>query len=156
VTTARKAAVVGVAVLAIASLRFYVARRGVPFVAASRLEAGASIPHMDHAPRHGGLVLMRGDTHFEVVLSPAGNCQVYFSDATRTELPASFALEVDVGLAGINGGRQNVPFQIDPEGRMWSGRLNLIDDPHAIVRVTYVARGEQPYWIDVPLSAWSS
>jgi hypothetical protein len=109
---------------------------------------------MDHTPKHGGLVLMRGDTHFEVVLSPGGLCQVYFTDATRSELPATFASEVDIGLASLNGERQNVPFQVDPEGRMWIGRLTMTSDPQAIVRVTYVARGEQPYWIDVPLSAW--
>jgi hypothetical protein len=37
---------------------------------------------------------------------------------------------------------------------MWIGQLKITNDPQAIVRVTYVARGEQPYWIDVPLSAW--
>jgi hypothetical protein len=30
----------------------------------------------------------------------------------------------------------------------------MADDSQAIVRVTYVAHGEPPYWIDLPLSAW--
>jgi hypothetical protein len=154
VTAAQKLTVVGVAVLAIVGLRVYVVTQGVPVVSPPRVEPGATLPHMDHSPRHGGLVLMRGDTHFEVVLSPTGTCQVYFTDATRTELPASFASDVDIGLAGMNGERQNVPFRVDPQGKMWIGRLTMTNDPHAIVRVTYVARGEQPYWIDVPLSAW--
>ena len=97
---------------------------------------------------------MRGDTHFAVVLSKVGLGQVYFTDATRTALPASFASEVDIGLATLDGDRQNVPFQVDPGGKMWTGRLKMTSDRQAIVRVTYVAQGEQPYWIDVPLSAW--
>ena len=152
--TSQKLIVVGVAVVALVGVRVYLVRQGVSAAAGPRVEAGATVPHMDHSPRHGGLVLMRGDTHFEVVLSPGGMCQVYFTDATRTELPASFASEVDIGLASMSGDRQNVPFQLDPEGKMWIGRLTMTNDPHAIVRVTYVARGEQPYWIDIPLSAW--
>jgi hypothetical protein len=109
---------------------------------------------MDHAPRHGGLVLMRGDTHFEIVLTRNGDSQVYFSDASRSELPASYASEVDLGLIGSGGERQNVPLRAARDGKMWTGRLNLTRDADAIVRVTYVAAGEQPYWIDVPLSAW--
>jgi hypothetical protein len=152
--TSKKLIVVGVAVLALLGVRVYLVRQGVSAAAAPRVEPGATVPHMDHTPKHGGLVLMRGDTHFEVVMSPGGLCQVYFTDATRSELPATFASAVDIGMASLNDERQNVPFQVDPEGRMWTGRLTMTSDPQAIVRVTYVARGEQPYWIDVPLSAW--
>jgi hypothetical protein len=153
-STSRKLVIVAIVVLALAGLRLYFVHHGVAVAAAPRVEPGATVPHMDHSPRHGGLVLMRGDTHFEVVLGVNGDCRVYFTDATRTELPASFADEVDIGLASLDGERQNVPFQVDPEGKMWIGQLKITNDPQAIVRVTYVARGEQPYWIDVPLSAW--
>jgi hypothetical protein len=141
--------------LTIVGLRFYFVRYGASIVSPRRLEPGASLPHMDHSPRHGGLVLMRGDTHFEIVVAQGGTWTVYFSDASRTELPASFANEVDIGLAGTSRERQDVPLQIDPEGTRWIGQLHVPDDPETIVRVTYVARGEPPYWIDVPLSAWS-
>jgi len=157
VKTSQKLLIVAVVVAALASLRVYFLRQGVSAASPAtpaRLEPGATVPHMDHTPRHGGLVLMRGDTHFEVVMSKGGLCQVYFTDATRTELPASFASEVEIGLASLDGERQSVPFQADPEGKMWIGRLKVTDDPHLIVRVTYVAQGEQPYLIDVPLSAW--
>jgi hypothetical protein len=154
VKTSQKLIIVGVAVVGLIGLRLYFAREGVSAAAPPRVEPGATVPHMDHRPRHGGLVLMRGDTHFEVVLNASGNCQVYFTDATRSELPATFASEVDIGLATLGGERQSVPFQADPDGKMWIGRLKMTSDPQAIVRVTYVARGEQPYWIDVPRSAW--
>lgn len=149
----QKLAVVGVVLLAILGLRVYLQRQNVS-AAAPRVEPGATVPHMDHSPRHGGLVLMRGDTHFEVVLGKSGDCRVYFTDATRTDLPASFASEVVVGLATLDGRRESVSFQIDPGGNTWIGQLTMPDDPQTIVRVTYTAPGEQPYWIDVPLSAW--
>lgn len=152
-----KLAVIGVAIAALVGFRAYVVRYGVPFVEATspELEPGATMPHMDHAPKQGGLVLMHGDTHFEVVIAREdGRIRVFFTDAVRAALPASFAEEVDVGLATLDGQRQNVPLQMDPEGRTWIGRIDLKNDPKAIVRVTYIGRGEQPYWIDVPLSAW--
>jgi hypothetical protein len=153
VKTSQKLIALGIVVVALAGLRVYFLRQSIS-AAPARVEPGATVPHMDHSPRHGGLVLMRGDTHFEVVLNPDGRCQVYFTDATRADLPASFASEVDIGLAALDGERQNVPFQIDPDGKMWIGRLKMTNDRQAIVRVTYVGRGEQPYWIDVPRSAW--
>ena len=54
-------------------------------------------PHMDHAPRHGGLVGMSGDVHLELVAldepgPPArARWKVYLSDAYRTPLPVSEA-----------------------------------------------------------------
>ena len=152
-TISKKLAVVGIVLIAILGIRVYLQRQQVS-AEAPRIEPGATLPHMDHAPRHGGLVLMRGDTHFEIVLTRAGVGRVYFSDATRTELPASFASRVEIGIATLDGQRQTVPFHIDPEDKTWIGQLKLPSDPQTIVRVTYVAPGEQPYWIDVPLSAW--
>ena len=152
--TSQKLILLGIVIVGLVGVRVYFRRQSVSAEAPTRVEPGATVPHMDHSPRHGGLVLMRGDTHFEVVLNKDGLGQVYFTDASRTELPATFATEVDIGLATLDGDRQNVPFQVDPGGKMWTGRLKMTNDPQAVVRVTYVAQGEQPYWIDVPLSAW--
>lgn len=152
----QKAGIILAAIAVVAGARFYLQRRPASAIAPAKIEAGATIPHMDHAPRHGGLVLMRGDTHFEVVLERDGRCQVFFSDASRADLPASFASEVDVGLASMNGERQSVPFTPDSRGKTWVGQVRMTTDSQAIVRVTYVAHGEPPYWIDVPLSAWRS
>src|SRR5438552_18962135 len=54
--------------------------------------------HTDHLPRHGGLVLMNGDLHFEVILNKEGRHRVYFSDAVRAELPASIASELTITI----------------------------------------------------------
>ena len=53
--------------------------------------AGITEPHGDHSPHHGGIVLMNGDVHYEVVMDPAGKYEVWFSDAVRTDLPAFLA-----------------------------------------------------------------
>jgi hypothetical protein len=153
-TIVRKALIVTALACSIIVFRVYVVRYGSPFDSIPSLEPGASVPHMDHTPRHGGLVLMKGDTHVEVVLTGDGRCAAYFSDAVRMEFPASYASEFTIGLASLKNGRQDALLEIDEAGKAWVGRLHMIDDPQAIVRITYVARGEAPYWIDVPLSAW--
>jgi len=45
-------------------------------------------PHLDHAPRHGGSLLMVGDFHVEVV-EGAKRIELYVSDAERRPLEAS-------------------------------------------------------------------
>jgi len=157
-TTFTKILFIGALAGLVIGTRAYVAGHGLPFAERrpQPLEAGATVPHMDHSPRHGGLVLMKGDTHLEVVLDADGNCRAYFTDAVRMELPASFASEVTVGLASVNHPRQEALLKIDASGRAWVGRLEMVHDPDAIVRIAYVARGEAPYWIDVPLSAWQA
>lgn len=153
-TTAWKAAAVGLAVCGLIGARAYLVRYGGPLAAASpRLEPGATIPHMDHTPRHGGIVLMNGDTHFEVALDKEGNCRVYFTDAVRAELPASIASAVSIGVSAAGAPRQTARMEMDDAARTWVGRIAMSGDPQAIVRVTYTGP-EGPYWIDVPLSAW--
>ena len=48
-------------------------------------------PHADHLPRHGGVVMMSGDLHVEMVVSPSGGVLLYLSDATRAPIPPSEA-----------------------------------------------------------------
>src|SRR3954466_13521081 len=62
----------------------------VPPAGAAATSAG-TVPHGDHNPHFGGLVLMNGDLHFEVVLTRDGSARVYFRAATRAELPAAAA-----------------------------------------------------------------
>ena len=57
---------------------------------------GITAPHGDHSPHHAGLVLMNGDVHYEVVMHTSGKYEVWFTDAVRTELPASVASRVRV------------------------------------------------------------
>jgi hypothetical protein len=153
-TSTVKIALAGIVACSLIGLRGYLVHQAAAFPPEAAMSpASTAMAHLDHAPRHGGLVLMNGDTHFEVALARDGSCRVYFSDAVRTALPASFASEVDLGLMS-GSSRQSIPLQIDASRQFWMGALTMSDDAEAIVRVTYVASGEPPYWIDVPVSAF--
>ena len=153
-TVIAKAAVLVVLVCSLLGFRAYLERAGgVAAVAAppAMLDT-AAIAHTDHTPRHGGLVLMNGDTHFEVMVAPDGTCRVYFTDAVRVELPPEYASRVTVGLANQES-RREVGLQMDPNQNVWIGQLGRLDDPNSVVRITYESKGARPYWIDVPLEA---
>ena len=110
----------------------------------------ATVPHGNHDPEYGGVVLMNGDLHFEVVLGRDGTHRVYFSDAVREELPASIASQVGVTVMRAGATPETVVLQIDESGESWIGRGRPIEDPaHATARIAYTVQ-EKPYWIDVP------
>jgi hypothetical protein len=107
------------------------------------------VAHGDHNPHYGGIVLMNGDQHFEVVASRDGACRVYFSDAMRNELPAATASQVVVTITQKGRPAEAVALHIDDSGESWIGRGRAVDDPAATLRVAYTTRGT-PYFIDVP------
>ena len=113
----------------------------------------APLPHFDHAPRHGGLVLMDGDTHFEVLVSSDGRYTVYFSDSIRTPIPPAAFSGVRVDLTQTGHPQEETRLEVDTGGMRWIGRGSPINDANAVVRIGYVSP-EKPYWIDVPVSAW--
>ena len=158
VTIVRKALVVGVLAGGTLGVRAYVDRVGTPFsVPVSPVaEVNIALAHQDHQARHGGLLLMNGDTHFEVVVSPDGSCRVYFTDAVRNDLPPTYASAVTIELSSQNNRRQTIPLQMDTARNVWIGQAEFVDDPQAVVRVWYAAGGEAPYEIDLPLSAFQS
>jgi len=115
--------------------------------------AAGTVPHGNHDPKYGGVVLMNGDLHFEVVLARDGGHQVYFSDAVRNELPASIASNVSVTVLRDGMTAETVTLQIDESGERWIGRGRAVDDPaHTTVRIACTAQAE-PYWIDVPFTS---
>ncbi len=124
-----------------------------PAAAADARPAGTAeadpLAHFDHRPRHGGLVLMNGDLHFEVVLDPAGRYQVYFSDAVRHELPATIADEVVVTVTQRSSASEQVRLRIDRGSKRWVGSGEPVREPDAMARISYSANGK-PYFIDLP------
>ena len=148
---------VSVVALAAAGLRTFVVRQTVANArnVAPASDSAWTIAHYDHRPRHGGLVLMNGDTHFEVVLDNKGSYSVYFSSGVRAPLPASIASEVRIAVIPTGRPRETIAMETDPTNSHWDGRGTPIDDPNTIVRVGYTAE-TAPYWIDVPASAWVS
>ena len=117
--------------------------------AAAAAAAGGTVPHGDHNPRYGGLVLMNGDLHFEIVAGRDGAYRIYFSDATREELPAATASNVILTITQPSQPPEVIALRIDDSGESWTGRGRPVGDPAASARIAYTARGA-PYFIDVP------
>jgi hypothetical protein len=127
--------------------------KGIPAASAPVAEVGAStLPHGNHDPKYGGVVLMNGDLHFEVVLRRDGRHQLYFSDAAREELPASIASSVSIIVSAANGKSETVDLRVDEAGESWIGAGQRVTDPDATARIAYTIHGK-PYWIDLPFSA---
>jgi hypothetical protein len=125
-------------------------RRFAVLIAAFALASCSQPPaHADHLPRHGGLVLMNGDLHFEVILNKAGRHRVYFSDAVRAELPASIASELTITITQHQNVSETLKARIDTDGKRWVADGKPVDDVNAVARVAFTAQGK-PYWIDVP------
>jgi hypothetical protein len=107
------------------------------------------VPHGNHDPKYGGVVLMNGGLHFEVVLNADGRYRVYFSDAARNELPASVASSVTIAVARAEGEPEHVALSIDAAGESWIGEGRPVESADAVARISYVFQGK-PYWIDLP------
>lgn len=112
----------------------------------------ADAPHGDHNPHHGGVVYMNGELHYEVVLDPAGHHRVYFSDATREDLPAAVATSVAITIERPGQPPEPLAGTIDEQGESWLLDGSPVGAPQQTsVRVAFSARGED-YWIDVPFT----
>jgi hypothetical protein len=111
--------------------------------------AGITTPHGDHSPHHGGIVMMNGEVHYEVVFDGAGKHRLWFSDAVREDLPASIAANVVIVVTPKMGATETLAMRIDETGESW------ITDGHPLasgdmVRLTYLLRGE-PFEIEIPV-----
>jgi hypothetical protein len=118
---------------------------------AAPVQASASVPHGDHNPHHGGVVMMKGDLHYEVVLDPSGRAyHVFFSDATREDLPAAYASAVTVTVRRPGESDEIVALKIDESGESWVGAGKPVSNPAKTgARIAFTVASE-PYWIDVP------
>ena len=115
--------------------------------------AVAAGAHGDHNPHHGGTVFMKGsDLHYEVVIDPAGQSHhLFFTDATREDLPASIASAVSLTVKRAGQADEPIAMRIDEAGESWVGSGTPVAPP-ATVRIAFTIRGEL-YWIDVPYDA---
>lgn len=111
--------------------------------------AGITTPHGDHSPHHGGIVLMNGELHYEVVIDPTGKHAVWFSDAVREDLPASVASKVEMIVTRPNAPAEPLALAIDESGESWITTGKAVAGNDVMVKVSFVARGE-PFEIDIP------
>lgn len=113
--------------------------------------AGITAPHGDHSPHHGGIVMMNGDTHYEVVLDKTGRHRVWFSNAVREELPASIASGVVMVITRPMGVAETLPLAIDESGESWVAAGAPLDESGTMVTLRYAVRGE-PFEIEIPFT----
>jgi hypothetical protein len=111
--------------------------------------AGITTPHGDHSPHHGGLVMMNGDMHYEVVFDRTGKHRVWFSDAVREDLPASVASGVVMIVTRPMGVPETLALTIDDSGESWVADGAPLDESGTMVRLKYSVRGE-PLEIEIP------
>ena len=112
--------------------------------------AGITTPHGDHSPHHGGMVLMNGEMHYEVVFDPAGKHRVWFSNAVREDLPASIATGVVDGRHAADGRRRKRCAEDRRQRReLGGGTAPPLDESGTMVKLTYAVRGE-PFEIEIP------
>ena len=63
--------------------------------------------------------MMYGDLHYEVVLHPQGEHRVYFSDALRSDMPASVTQDVTITVKHEPEVSEFLKADIDPSGKFW-------------------------------------
>jgi hypothetical protein len=114
--------------------------------------AGITTPHGDHSPHHGGMVLMKGELHYEVVLDPNGRHAVWFSDAVREDLPASVASKVEMTVSRPAASPEMLTLSIDESGESWVASGKPVNGNDVMVTLSFVARGE-PVEIEIPFLA---
>ncbi len=110
---------------------------------------GITTPHGDHSPHHGGIVLMNGELHYEVVLSRDGAHRVWFSNAVRDELPASIARDVRMVVTRSGEPDESLAFEIDEAGESWIARGRPVAGNNVMTKVSYVVHGA-PHEIEIP------
>jgi hypothetical protein len=111
--------------------------------------AGITTPHGDHSAHHGGLVLMNGELHYEVVFDRDGQHRVWFSDAVREDLPASIARDVTMIVSRPGAPVETLALQIDDAGESWVAHGRPVDNDKTMVKVSYVMQGN-PHDVEIP------
>ncbi|MGE0039700.1 MAG: hypothetical protein AB7H88_16460 [Vicinamibacterales bacterium] len=111
--------------------------------------AGLTMPHGDHSPQHGGMVMMNEDMHFEVVFDRAGKHRIWFTDAVRSELPATVASDVTLTLTRPDAPVEVLKLAIDEYGESWVADGQPVEGDDVMVKIEYAVAGS-PFSVEVP------
>jgi hypothetical protein len=105
--------------------------------------------HGDHSPHKGGMVLMNGDMHYEVVFARDGAHRIWFTDPVRAELPASVATNVTMVITRPGEPEEVLKLAIDDSGESWLASGRPVAGNDAYVKITYAMQGE-PHEVEIP------
>lgn len=105
--------------------------------------------HGDHSPHKGGMVLMNGDIHYEVVFARDGAHRIWFTDPVRAELPASVATNVTMIITRPGEPEEVLKLAIDDSGESWIASGRPVTGNDAYVKITYAMQGE-PHEVEIP------
>lgn len=131
----------------------FISKRLKPgFLVLGLILAHASLAHDDHTARHGGLVIMYSDMHFEIVALESGGVEVYFSDAIRRPQPAAVVSDVAVEIEGNADSIETVIMRISDTGDFWQGDSTPLANKDAVVRLAFVTQ-RTPFVLDIPAAA---
>lgn len=111
--------------------------------------AGLTMPHGDHTPHHGGLVMMNDDLHFEVVFDRGGHHQIWFTDAVRSELPATVASDVTLTLSRPGEPDEVLHLEVDEYGESWVVQGRPVEGDDVMAKIAYSVSGK-PFEVEVP------
>jgi hypothetical protein len=119
----------------------------------SPADAHEGAAHGNHDPHHGGVVMMYGtDLHYELVVLPAGNVSIYFTDAQRGELPASVVSDVAIEIERPGSKPETVTMAIGATGECWEGRAAPVKEVDTTLHLAFVFQGE-PVVMSFPASS---
>jgi hypothetical protein len=110
------------------------------FVVLAQTGLGQGIGRLQ--PKHGGVLFASGSLDAEFVLDPKGVYQLYFTDPTGEELPASTVNNPNLSIKRPSGGPENVALKIDDSGESWTGTGTPTNGSPITARISYSFRGK--------------
>lgn len=93
-------------------------------------------------PKHGGVLFASDQLDAEFVLKSKGVYQVYFTDETGEELPASIVSDLNVAIKRGPGPAENVAMRIDDSGESWTGNGTPNGAAIQSARIVYHLQGK--------------
>jgi hypothetical protein len=102
-------------------------------------------------PKHGGVLFASGAVDAEFVLKPNGVYQLYFTDSTGEELPASTLSDLTLTIKRASGAPENLSLRIDDSGESWLGTGSPNVGAIATAGISYKFRGSTEQ-TDIPFA----
>jgi hypothetical protein len=115
----------------------------------ARLEVSAAMPEHDHTPLHGGMVLMVGDLHLEVLGRAEGEVRVYLTDAFRRPVPLT-GRKGQVELTTPAGAKAG-PLAPVASGEYLAARFDAFAQPQVEATVRLPVEEDPDYFITLLL-----